>query len=250
MLQPIANDTDNVKLKTAYECMARGRLVFEVILERGNTPISVMVAKRERGDSFPRALGADVDTSTSARINQGKAQGYAVDGFVFRGVIFRGSFPAFSPAIIRRSPAPFAPVVMRYTQCRRAVESRLKAKSEKGGVRSPPPATVTASGHLFQRRSERLDSPSPSVHSPGCTTRRSPGRAFSTAAAEILIQREQRIRLDLMRNARPSSAESGRSCERKHHAPASADGSTDASRPPKESGSGIFCIHIHPEFFC
>jgi hypothetical protein len=115
MLQPLANDTNNVKLKTAYECMTRGRLVFEVILDRGNTPISVMVVKRERGDSFPRALGSDVDTSTSARINQGKAQGYSVDGFV-SGNYISWVVSALSASDNLALSRTIAPVVMRYTQ--------------------------------------------------------------------------------------------------------------------------------------
>jgi len=115
MLQPIVNQAPDTQLIAAWQCPAGGRTIWDVILRRGTTPVSVMVMRRNKGDSFPRALGARVDRSTSTPIYQGDAHGDAVASFVsgdYIGYIASALSDTENTALAKQ----LAPVIARYTQ--------------------------------------------------------------------------------------------------------------------------------------
>jgi hypothetical protein len=114
MLQPIANQAD-ARVTDAWLCSTAGRNIWDVILTRGKTPISVLVMRRQKGDTFPRALGARVDDSSSVRLHQGDAQGYAVAGLLsgeYLGYIVSALGDSDNTALAKE----LVPIIVRYTQ--------------------------------------------------------------------------------------------------------------------------------------
>jgi len=115
MLQPIVNNAIGAQLSTAFQCTAMGRTVWEVILHHADTSVSVIVMRKGKGDSFPRALGSRVDSTSGVRLHQGDAKGYAVDGFIageYVGYVVSAMPDEDNLALAKN----LAPVIQRYTQ--------------------------------------------------------------------------------------------------------------------------------------
>jgi hypothetical protein len=79
MLQPLTTAAGTgYTLVAAHPCTALGRAYVQVILQRGQTPISVVLTKRGEQEVFPRMLSA---------LHEGKRDGYSVAGFESRAYL-------------------------------------------------------------------------------------------------------------------------------------------------------------------
>jgi hypothetical protein len=113
MLQPILDQTPGDQVVSAHRCTAYDRAYMHVIVRHEGKLISVIMTKREKGESFPRLFSAGLYSGT-ASIRDGELDGYTVSGFTAGG--YFGYVVSSMPMERNRDlAARLAPVVRRYT---------------------------------------------------------------------------------------------------------------------------------------
>src|ERR1039457_5694127 len=74
MLEPVVDAAGaDYSVVSAHRCNVSGRTYFHIIMQRGQTPVSVILTPRGEQEIFPRTL--------SSRLHEGIRDGFSVAGF-------------------------------------------------------------------------------------------------------------------------------------------------------------------------
>ncbi len=119
MLQPLVDAArtagiGDIATVSAHQCTAAGRSYTHVILERGQTPVSVILTPRRNEEVFPRLLSGQVVDVAGIPVHEGRRRGYSVAGFesgAYLGYVVSALPDGQNGALATR----LVPVIVRYT---------------------------------------------------------------------------------------------------------------------------------------
>jgi len=116
MLQPVlaAAGTDYAAVSD-QRCNVDGRACVQIVLRRGQTPVSLILTSRGDQEVFPRALAGRVVLAAGIRLHEGSRDGYSVAAFesgAYLGYIV-SALPGQQNGELA---ARVAPVIDRYTK--------------------------------------------------------------------------------------------------------------------------------------
>jgi hypothetical protein len=109
----INNAEGEDQLVAAWECAASGRTDADIVLRRGQTLISVIIARRDDRQAFPRVLAGRVIEAAGISLNEATRAGYSVAAFE-SGAYLGYVVSALPVAKNTDLAARLAPVIVRY----------------------------------------------------------------------------------------------------------------------------------------
>jgi hypothetical protein len=81
MLDPVLNATGEKMALAAYQCTVEGRSYFDIVLQRSQALVSVLLTQRKDQEVFPRALAGAVTQISGIGLHESERQGYSVAAF-------------------------------------------------------------------------------------------------------------------------------------------------------------------------
>jgi hypothetical protein len=113
MLQPILDQTPGDAVVSAHRCTIFGRDYMHIIVRREGKLLSVIMTKKEKGESFPRLFSSGL-YSKAGSVRDSELDGYSVSGFTAGGY-FAYVVSSLPVEQNRDLAEKLAPVVRRYT---------------------------------------------------------------------------------------------------------------------------------------